>query len=336
MVKHSGGALVTEHSGNGRTLKTEYVLPSNVFVTGGTGTLGLALAKRLAADYPHVTLTVYSRDALRQQAMRRLYPQYRYIVGDVCDYETLAAAITGHDLVIHAAALKHIPECELNPSYTHTINVQGSFNVLYASLNSGVKQLLTIGTDKECHPVNFYGMTKGIVSRFYQHMAQVLAGTMRINLVRYGNVLDSNGSVLKAWSDAVAQGVKPRITDPTMTRFWLSDSQAIDAILYALTEPSSTITIPRLPGLSMGRMFDYLYPNDEYEVIGLRPGEKMHEELLTLEEARFTEKSSGRYLRLYPVTGQPLNSESYPGGYTSDIAPELTKEKLVGMVGVIA
>lgn len=327
---------MTEHSGNGRTLKTEYVVPSNVFVTGGTGTLGLALAKRLAADYPHVTLTVYSRDALRQQAMRRLYPRYRYIVGDVCDYEALAAAITGHDLVIHAAALKHIPECELNPSYTHTINVQGSFNVLYASLNSGVKQLLTIGTDKECHAVNFYGMTKAIVSRFYQHMAQVLAGTMRINLVRYGNVLDSNGSVLKAWSDAVACGTKPKITDPTMTRFWLSDSQAIDAILYALTEPSGTITIPRLPGLSMGRMFDYLYPNDEYEVIGLRPGEKMHEELLTHSEWPYMELSGNHYMRLWPVTGIPDNNPNNYLGYTSDIARELTQQELVDMVGIIA
>lgn len=311
------------------------MLSGNVLLTGGTGTLGYAIAERVRREQWPCTLTIYSRDPVRQQVMRRKYPEYRYAMGDILDVDSLVKVAHGHGLIIHAAAMKHIPEAEAYPGYCYRINVDGSINVLEAAQQANVKQVLAISTDKACHPINTYGCTKLMMERYYQHMAGVL-DHMQINLCRYGNVLGSTGSVLKAWSQALESNEKPKITDPNMTRFWLTDQAAVDLILYALTEPSGTITIPRLPGLSMGRMFEYLYPNHEYEAIGLRPGEKMHEELLTRSEWPYMELSGKHYMRLWPVTGIPDNNPNNYLGYTSDIAQELTRDELLAMVGVAA
>lgn len=309
------------------TLTTK--LSGNVLLTGGTGTLGNALAERIEREVLDCVLTVYSRDPIKQQVMKRRYPKHRYVLGDVLDLDALTRVSYGHNLIIHAAAQKHIPEAEMWPGQCYAVNVQGSMNVIDAAVTAGVRQVLGISTDKACHPVNTYGCTKLMMERYYQHVAGELGDVLSVNLVRYGNVLDSNGSVLKAWSDAVKAKVKPKVTDPAMTRFWLTDQAAVDLILYALGEPSGTISIPMLPGLAMGKMLEYLYPGVRGEVVGLRPGEKMHEELLTKEEAPFTRGGTG-YLRLWPVTVNPFSDDTR--GYNSAIAPELTRDELLQMV----
>lgn len=306
------------------------MLTGSVLITGGTGTLGHAIARRVRRDAMPCRLTIYSRDPMRQAAMRREYPEHRYVLGDVCDQLALMYAAAGHDLIIHAAAQKHIPQAEAAPDHCYAVNVTGSQNVLRAAALGGAQQVLGISTDKACHPINAYGCSKLMMERLYQQFA-LAQSVVRVNLVRYGNVLGSTGSVIPVWDAALARGEMPKITDPDMTRFWLTSDQAVDLILFALTEPPGTVTIPRLPGLRMGRMFEYLHPNDGFGMIGLRPGEKMHEELLTAEETPFCSAGIGEeYMRLYPVT-TPAHFEALYG-YTSANAPELTRAELLAML----
>lgn len=305
------------------------MLYGNVLITGGTGTLGRAIVERATKERWPCQITILSRDTVRQQAMRRDYPLCRYVLADVCNRDALHAAMVGHDLVIHAAAIKFIPECERDPVNAYAINVQGSLNVLYAAVDAGVKQIIAIGTDKEAHAINSYGATKLMMSRMYQQLAERLP--IQINLCRYGNVLGSNGSVLQVWADAIKHGDPCIITDRAMTRFWLSAQQAVDLIVYALNQPSGTITIPKLPALPMGLLLRYVYGAGVHtNVTGLRPGEKLHEELLTPEESPYAELRDG-YYHLYPTTSKPVY-ETMPHGYTSNIARELTRDELRAML----
>lgn len=310
------------------------MLDGNVFITGGTGTLGYALAKRITDEQWPCNVTIYSRAPEKQQAMRRLYPRFRYVLGDVCDRQTLQLAITGHDLVIHCAAQKHIPEAERQPLQCYNVNVAGSMNVLECAINAGVKQVLGISTDKVCHAINAYGLSKAMMERAWQAIAISEYGRYtQINLCRYGNVLGSTGSVLEVWSRAVVCGEPIKITNRTMTRFWLTSAQAVDLLLYSLGQPSGTITIPMLHSLSMGRMAEYLYGSQRIEEIGLRPGEKLHEELLTPEEAPFA-ISRNNHIELYPVTGMPNALTTRLSSYTSDAVPRIDRATLYSMLGL--
>lgn len=312
------------------------MLDGNIFITGGTGTLGYALAKRITSEQWPCNVTIYSRAPEKQQAMKRLYPRFRYVLGDICDRQTLQLAITGHDLVIHCAAQKHIPEAERQPLQCYNVNVVGSMFVLEAAIQAGVKQVLGISTDKVCHAINAYGLTKAMMERAWQSVAVGEYGRYtKINLCRYGNVLGSTGSVLEVWAGAVERGEPIKITNKTMTRFWLTSSQAVDLLLYSLDQPSGTITIPMLHSLSMGRMADYLYGSQRVEEIGLRPGEKLHEELLTPEEAPFA-RAYNNYIELSPVTGTPNALTTRLSSYTSDAVPRIDRLTLYTMLGLNA
>lgn len=305
-------------------------LQGNILITGGAGTLGQAIIERARRDKWDCTFTIYSRDPLKHQAMRRKYPECRYVLGDILDKRALSAACAGHDTVIHAAAQKHIPEAEAHPDHCYSVNVVGSGNVLEAAFYAGVKRILAISTDKACWPVNVYGASKFMMERQYQQFALHVGDQMQVNLCRYGNVLGSNGSVLQVWAGARTRGERVKMTDPTMTRFWLNEQRAVDLILYALTQPTGVITIPRLPALSMGRLAEYLDVGN-YEVIGLRPGEKMHEMLVTPQEWPFVENKHHNYMTLNPVTGTPIAGGDVRG-YTSDAARQLTHEELAAML----
>lgn len=316
-------------------------MQGEILVTGGTGTLGHAIARRVRRDGTRARLTVYSRDPMRQAAMRREFPEHRYVLGDVCDARALALAAAGHDLIIHAAAQKHIPQAEAAPDHCYAVNVTGSQNVLHAAALGGVGQVLGISTDKACHPINAYGCSKLMMERLCQQFA-LAQSAVRVNLCRYGNVLGSTGSVIPVWEAALARGEKPKVTDPTMTRFWLSADQAVDLIEFALTEPSGTITIPRLPGLSMARLAEYVLPaGTELETIGLRPGEKLHEELVTAEEWPFVYRHGQAdglgYMRLYPVTGKPVKppGDGRLAGYMSNCAHELDRYGLAELLEAV-
>lgn len=304
-------------------------LSGNIFVTGGTGSLGRALLTRAHAESWPVRFTVYSRDEMKQQALKRQFPAVRLAIGDVADYDTLEKAMLGHDTVLHLAAFKHIPAGELNVAAMLQTNLVGTQNVAGAALRNGVERVLFVSTDKACHPVNAYGATKLLGERICQE-ADAL-GLTAFHLVRYGNVLSSTGSVIPLWKGQVERGELLTLTEPNMTRFWLTEQQAVDCLLGALGEPRGCIYVPKLPALSMRDFQECLFPDVTCEVMGLRPGEKMHEELLTVEESRFAEDEYA-YFCLHPVTGA-AEHEARDIGYVSQFAPRLTQAELLKMVG---
>lgn len=307
-------------------------LSGNILITGGTGTLGQAIARR-ARDWNGCTLTIYSRDELKQYEMRRRFPGCRFALGDVQEAEGLARVMFGHEMVIHAAAQKHIPEGESNPWQTFKTNVLGSANVLRAAAQAGVKEVILISTDKVCHPVNVYGATKMLMERVAQEFALSVYGKyVQVKLLRYGNVLSSNGSVLQVWEKQKRTGKAVTITDPNMTRFWISEDQAVDFLLAARGVCLGNIYVPKIKSLTMGQLKQALYPEVAHEIIGLRPGDKMHEELVTEEERCHTAEHAG-YFELSPASLSPM----MPGAsrnYTSDNCERLTEAEIRRLVGL--
>lgn len=306
---------------------------ADIFVTGGAGTLGRAIARRRKQEGWKGKLTVYSRDEHKHAYMRRFYPDVNYIQGDIRNLETMKLAMVGHDVVIHAGACKVIPVSEFQSLDTIDINVYGSQNVCIAARETGVEHVLGISTDKACHAANAYGASKYLMEKVFQEYARVNDHRTVFHLVRYGNVLESTGSVVDAWKRALYNAEPIRITDPNMTRFWLSPSQAVDYVLRALEFTSGEIYIPQMPALSIGKLMEYTLGEEGYQTqqIPLRPGEKIHETLLTCEEGHYAvdthiDSESYRFFILRPTTGE-RRTDGHPA-YSSDIAPELTAEEL--------
>lgn len=305
---------------------------ADILVTGGAGTLGRAIARRREEQGWSGRLTVYSTDEHKHALMRRNYPDVQYIQGDIRNPDTLYNAMCGHDVVIHAAAVKVIPTSEYWSLDTYDVNMNGSLNVFSCAARANVEHVLAISTDKACHAANAYGATKYMMEKAAQEYARVPGLKTAYHLVRYGNVLESTGSVIEFWKKAVERGEPIKITDPEMTRFWLSPSQAVDMVEDALEWNSGLIHIPKMPSLSIGKLAEYAIGQENYVVVRvpLRPGEKMHETLLTLEELEYADisNSDGDFL-LGPTTGLKVSKEDRPEKpYTSDIARELTREEL--------
>lgn len=304
-------------------------MKGNILITGGTGTLGQAIVNRAVRESWDCAITIYSRDEMKQQAMKRKFPRYRYVIGDVADYDTLERVMIGHDTVLHLAAFKHIPAGEMNLAALFSTNLTGSLNVAKAAVRTGVERVLGISTDKACHPVNAYGMTKALMERFFQEANR--SELTRFHLVRLGNVLSSTGSVIPAWRGQAERGEPLKVTDPNMTRFWLSIPDAVEYAISALTLTPGVVLIPLLPGLRMELMAEYLFPGQQHQTIGLRPGEKKHEELLTLEESPFAEVC-GEAFHLHPITGEPRADSGLQSGYRSDQVEQLSKAALLAML----
>lgn len=304
---------------------------ADIFVTGGAGTLGRAIARRRKNMGWKGKLTVYSTDSEKHEKMRRLYPDVNYIPGDIRFQEPLYNAMAGHDVVIHAAAVKRIPEAEYNSVDCFDINVNGSLNVCAAAIRADVAHVLGISTDKACHPCNAYGATKMIMEKVFQEYARLEFNT-QFHLVRYGNVLESTGSVIELWRRAVDNLEPIKITDPDMTRFWLSPSQAVDYVVDSLECGPGFIYVPRMPALSIGKLVEYTVSEKHVtERVPLRPGEKMHETLVTVEELGRTLCDDTQF-----VVRPSTYFENLRGGlgriptepYTSDVAEELTELEL--------
>lgn len=272
-------------------------MSKKIFITGGAGTLGKAIIKRSIQDDLGWDFTVYSRDPHKHDALNRLYPNARCIIGDIRDTEKLSDLMVGHDIVIHAAAIKHIPQAEQNVLETIDINVMGSLSVAMAAKKAGIEQVVGISTDKACHSVNVYGSTKYMMEKIFQEMG--------FKLVRYGNVIGSVGSVVQVWKEQVEKSGVIVATRPEPTRYWITADQAVSLILFSLEQPPSTISIPYLPATTMGQLKDYLFPDVKIHYTGMRPGEKMHEEMLTEEEVPYA-RDMGNYVVLYPTTTAPL------------------------------
>lgn len=293
-------------------------LSGRVLITGGSGTLGHAIVRTALSEKWDADFTIYSRSELRQAQMRQSYPALRYVLGDVRDADRLSAAVAGHDLVIHAAAMKRLPECDAQPTECYQTNVQGSINVLNACQWHGVKRLIAISTDKACAASTAYGASKLMMERAIiapAHGVTVCTG------VRYGNVVASNGSVVPIWRAQAREGKPLTVTDPTMTRFWMAPSDAVKLIEYAATLDHGLIAVPKMGSLSIGDMAAIVAPGAELITMGLRFAEKKHEDLVAPDE--FVTETETHYLI---GAGDPGTR------FTSDTAHRLTPQAFRAML----
>ena len=311
-------------------------LQGNIIITGGAGFLARAIVRRATRENWNCAFTILSRDTVKHHAMRVEFPKCRYIIGDICDLNGLSKAFAGHDIVIHAAAQKHIPEGERDVKETIRVNVEGSENVCKAAIAAQIDKVIGISTDKVCHPVNVYGASKMMMERLFQEYDRM--GLTQFHLVRYGNVLSSTGSVLTVWQKMLEQDGFVTATSPHMSRFWMTVEQAVDAILLSLSEPHGTITVPKVKALDMATFAQYTMPDARFEYSGLRPGEKLHEELITIEERDYTSIDRSHF-RLWPIGNKTsdvlqrnITTGLYQNGYRSDNCEQLTREELKEML----
>ncbi|WP_053226927.1 UDP-N-acetylglucosamine 4,6-dehydratase (inverting) [Solirubrobacter soli] len=317
---------------NGKTL----------LVTGGTGSFGTAFISAVLARYDVASIRVFSRDELKQYELdRRLRdPRLRLLLGDVRDRDRLRVATRGVDVIVHAAALKQVPACEYNPFEAVQTNIIGAENVISAAIDNGVALTMALSTDKAVNPVNLYGATKLCAEKIVAQ-ADVYApgGTSRFASVRYGNVVGSRGSVVPVFTQQAATGVLT-ITDTRMTRFWITLEQAVEFVLssMALVQGGETF-VPKIPSMRIVDLAKALAPEAELREIGIRPGEKLHEVLLTEDEARVSFDLGDRYAitrsRQSWDDDVPARGETLPDGfrYASDNNTEwLSDEELLAMI----
>lgn len=295
-------------------------LRGRILITGGAGTLGRALMRESERRGWDAEFTIYSRGELLQAQTRALFPRARYTLGDVRDYDRLAAAVQGHDLVIHAAAMKRIPECEAHPSECLATNVTGSLNVARACAAAGAAAV-AISTDKACRASTLYGASKLAMEGIFREAARRTG--LRMTLVRYGNVVASRGSVIPLWRQQHAAGQPLTITDERMTRFWMSEADAVELVAMAAGAPSGSILVPQMGAMRVVDMASALFPIARMAVIGLRSDEKLHEDLVHEDEPAV--EAAGHYL---------IHSPSATRGhrYTSELAPRLTPEAFLEML----
>jgi len=271
----------------------------SILVTGGTGSFGKHFCKTMLEKYHPKVIRIYSRDELKQHEMRQTFGDdvIRYFIGDVRDGDRLKRAMEGIDIVIHAAALKQVPSCEYNPFEAVKTNVYGAQNVIDASIDTGVKKVVALSTDKAVNPVNLYGATKLCADKiFIQGNAYSGPRGTHFSCVRYGNVIGSRGSVIPLFREQKKTG-KITITDERMTRFWLTLDQAVELVVNALCHmQGGEIFVPKIPSMKIMELAKAVAPECKMEVIGIRPGEKLHEVLITEEEGRNTVAYNGMYV----------------------------------------
>lgn len=280
----------------------------SILITGGTGSLGHALTKHILKEYPRVArLVIFSRDEQKQFQMAQLYPkdqypQLRFFIGDVRDKDRLIRAMQGVDFVIHAAAMKHVPIAEYNPDECIKTNVNGAQNVVEACFQTGVQRVVALSTDKACAPINLYGATKLTSDKLFVAANNIKGkNPIRFSVVRYGNVMGSNGSVIPFFIKMKKEGKLP-ITDPNMTRFNIPLQGGVDMVMYALTNAwGGEIYIPKIPSYKITDVATAIAPDCEQVIVGIRPGEKIHEEMITASDS-FHTYDLGRYYVILPVS----------------------------------
>ena len=278
----------------------------NILITGGTGSLGKELTKTILEKWPKVErLIIYSRDEQKQFQMAQEYPvdQYpmiRFFIGDVRDLERLKRAFIGVDYVIHAAAMKHVHIAEYNPDECVKTNIGGADNVIKATLGSGVTDVVALSTDKACAPINLYGATKLASDKLFIAANNIVGKqNVKFSVVRYGNVMGSNGSVIPFFLNRRASGVLP-ITDPTMTRFSISLADGVKMVLHAMEHSwGGELYVPKIASYRITDVAEAIGPECEHRVIGIRPGEKIHEEMITSSDS-FTTYDLGEYYVILP------------------------------------
>ena len=263
-----------------------------ILLTGGTGSFGKHFCRIMLEKYNPKTIRIYSRDELKQHEMRIEFkddPRLRFFIGDVRDVDRLRRAMAGVDVVVHAAALKQVPACEYNPFEAVKTNVHGAQNVIDAAIDTGVKNVVALSTDKAVNPVNLYGATKLCSDKlFVQGNAYAGGQNTRFSCVRYGNVIGSRGSVVPLFMKQRASGVLT-VTDERMTRFWITLDQAVELVLKAfLYMEGGEIFVPKIPSMKITDLARAIGPECKIKSIGIRPGEKLHESLTGEDEGRNT------------------------------------------------
>ena len=265
----------------------------NILITGGTGSFGKKMTQVILDNYIPEKLIIFSRDELKQFEMSQRwnmnkYPCIRYFLGDIRDKERLMHAFHGVDYIIHAAALKQVPAAEYNPTEFIKTNIIGGMNVIDAAQINGVKKVIALSTDKACNPINLYGATKLCSDKLFV-AANAYSGKEAIfAVVRYGNVMGSRGSVVPFFRERAATGVLP-ITDPMMTRFWITLDQAVHFVLKILEiAKGEEIFIPKIPSMKITDLAKAIAPECKHKIIGIRPGEKIHEVLIGEDDGRNT------------------------------------------------
>jgi UDP-N-acetylglucosamine 4,6-dehydratase len=281
----------------------------NLLITGGTGSFGKEFIRHVLAKFPEVSrLVVFSRDELKQWELQQLYPesaypQLRFFLGDVRDRSRLTRALEGIDTVVHAAALKQVPAAEYNPIEFINTNVLGAENLVQACLDTDVKRVVALSTDKAAAPINLYGATKLCSDKLFIAANNIRGRrALRFSVVRYGNVMGSRGSVIPFFLERARTGLLP-ITDPAMTRFNISLREGVEMVLWALEHSlGGELLVPKIPSYRITDVAEAIGPSCEKPVFGIRPGEKIHEEMITASDS-FSTVDLGLYYAILPTDG---------------------------------
>jgi UDP-N-acetylglucosamine 4,6-dehydratase len=288
-----------------------------ILITGGTGSFGQAMTRRLLDEKLASRIVIYSRGEHLQEDMERKFndDRLRFFIGDVRDCERLKMAMYDIDTVIHAAALKVVPIAEYNPYECIRTNIGGAENVARASLAAGVQRVIALSTDKAVSPLNLYGATKLAAEKIFVAANNISAGRCCYSVCRYGNVLNSRGSVVPLFKRLASSEAHLPITDPRMTRFWMTLDQAVDLVLSSLDMMKGReIFIPKIPSIRVLDLAAAISPKSQHKIIGIRPGEKLHEVLMTEEEARGALECWDRYI----INSDGVSNIKEPKAYSSD------------------
>lgn len=276
-----------------------------VLVTGGTGSFGKNFVRKILSEHKPKKVIIFSRDELKQWEMRRSeeifdHENIRYFLGDVRDKERLMRAFRDVDLVVHAAALKQVPAAEYNPSEFVKTNITGAMNIIDAAIDRGVEKVVALSTDKAVNPINLYGATKLCSDKLFV-AGNIYVGKRiypKFSVVRYGNVLGSRGSIIPLWRQMIAEG-RPKlpVTDPEMTRFWITLDQAAEFVLYAFSNLcGGEIFVPKIPSMKIMDLAEAIAPDYPIEICGIREGEKLHECMIGIDDARNTYEFEKAYV----------------------------------------
>ena len=280
---------------------------SSLLITGGTGSFGKALTRRVLEKYPDINrLVIFSRDELKQYEMAQefppeKYPNIRFFIGDVRNEERLQSCLERIDYVVHAAALKQVPAAEYNPIEFIQTNVMGAQNMISACMDTDVRGVVALSTDKAAAPINLYGATKLCSDKLFIAGNNITSKDIRFSVVRYGNVMGSRGSVIPFFMDRRSSGVLP-VTDPNMTRFNITLDHGVELVLHALEHSEGgELYVPRIPSYRITDLTEAIGPDCEHPVVGIRPGEKVHEEMIT-EADSLTTWDHGDFFTILPVS----------------------------------
>ncbi|MCJ7778004.1 MAG: UDP-N-acetylglucosamine 4,6-dehydratase (inverting) [Sedimentisphaerales bacterium] len=292
-----------------------------VLITGGTGSFGQEFTKKILTEYKPRKVIIYSRDEYKQYMMRKKFAKYeeqlRFFLGDIRDKDRLLRAFEGVDYVVHAAALKQVPALEYNPTEAVNTNVMGADNIVDAAIDRGIKKVIALSTDKAVNPINLYGATKLVAEKIFVAANAYGGGRVKFSVVRYGNVMGSRGSVIPLFMGLKNSGVREfPITDERMTRFWITIGQGIALVIRVLKEAEGgEIFVPKIRSTRIVDLAKVIEPNCTFKFTGIRPGEKLHESLISYDEVRNVKEFDGIYVILpqtFETTGALPKYGRYP------------------------